>query len=115
MILGIPADQLTSVANFLGLAFLGFLALMGFRRGQRSLIPTGEVELAGALVDSTAVKMLAAAIEASTTESITARKEAEKDRAASYRLAEVGSRLADELSDIRREIGDLTKEIARRR
>ncbi|WP_192246019.1 hypothetical protein [Mesorhizobium silamurunense] len=115
MILGIPVDQLTSVANFLGLAFLGLLAIIGFRRGRSSLIPTGEVELAGALVDSAAVKMLAAAIEANTAESIAARKDREKDRQALYRLIEMGNRFVDEVSEMRHEIGDLSKEIARRR
>jgi len=114
MIFGIPAEQLVPIANFVGLALLGLLAMFGLRFGR--LNPgTGasEVEVAGALVDSTAVKALASAIEAHTMEAIAQRVDAEKNRQAMYRLIEVANRFVDEVSDMRREIGDLAKEIAR--
>jgi hypothetical protein len=114
MIFGIPAEQLVPIANFVGLALLGLLAMFGLRFGR--LNPgagASEVEVAGALVDSTAVKALAAAIEAHTVEAIAQRVDAEKNRQALYRLIEAANRFVDEVSDMRREIGDLAKEIAR--
>lgn len=116
MIFGIPAEQLVPVANFIGLGLLGLLALLGVRFGRRTPTPVErQVEVAGALVDNSAVKNLAEAIEAHTVEAIAQRVDAEKNRQAAYRLIEVLSRFVDEASDMRHEIGDLAKEIARKR
>jgi hypothetical protein len=69
--------------------------------------------LDAALVDSGAVKQLAAAIEAHTVEAIAQRVDAEKSRQIGYRMIEAANGAVDELAEIRREIGDLAKEIAR--
>jgi len=71
--------------------------------------------LDAALVDSTAVKQLASAIEAHTMEAIAQRVDAEKSRQLGYRMIETGNRLVDECAELRHEIGDLGKEIARKR
>lgn len=90
-------------------------AYVGYFRKGAAAVPSEHVEIAGALVDSTSVRQLAAAIEASTMESIARRHDAEKDRQVGYRLVEALTRVVDEISDHRREIGDLAKEIARKR
>ena len=113
---GIPTEQIIPVANFIGLGILGILAYFGQRWGKTQPTPAEkQLEIAGALVDSAAVKQLASAIEAHTMEAIAQRKDAEKGRQATYRMIEVGNGLVDELSEMRREISDLAKEVARRR
>ncbi|MCF6126084.1 hypothetical protein EN904_10605 [Mesorhizobium sp. M7A.F.Ca.CA.001.07.2.1] len=114
MILGIPAEQLVPIANFVGLALLGLLAMLGLRFGRGTVTPAErQVEVAGALIDNSAVKELAASIEGYTMELIAGRADNEKQRQAMYRLIEVGNRFVDEVGDLRRDIGDLAKEIAR--
>lgn len=116
MIFGIPAEQLVPVANFIGLGFLGLLAIFGLRFGRSNATPAErQVEVAGALVDNTAVKQLASAIEAHTLEAMTQRLDAEKQRQGLYRLIEVANRVVEEMAELRREIGDLAKEVARRK
>ena len=114
MILGIPAEQLVPIANFVGLALLGLLAMLGLRFGRSTITPAErQVEVAGALVDNSAVKQLAGAIEAHTLEAIAQRLDAEKSRQLGYRMVEALNRIVDEVADLRRDIGDLAKEIAR--
>ncbi|TPN43191.1 hypothetical protein [Mesorhizobium sp. B1-1-7] len=114
MILGIPAEQLVPIANFVGLALLGLLAMLGLRFGRGTATPAErQVEVAGALVDNSAVRELASSIDGYTLELSAGRADNEKQRQALYRLAEVGSRFVDEVADLRRDIGDLAKEIAR--
>lgn len=71
--------------------------------------------LDAALVDSASVKHLTASIDAATVEVVAQRLDAEKSRQLGYRMVEAVSRLVDETSDLRREIGDLAKEVARRK
>ncbi|WP_181173744.1 hypothetical protein [Mesorhizobium sp. B2-3-12] len=59
------------------------------------------------------VKALAAAIEGYTLEAIAHRVDAEKQRQVGYRFIEVANRAVDEIAELRREIGDLAKEVAR--
>ncbi|TPL30160.1 hypothetical protein [Mesorhizobium sp. B2-4-7] len=114
MIFGIPAEQLVPFANFIGLGMLGVLAAFGLGYGRKNATPAErQVEVAGALVDNSAVKELAEAIESYTKELIEGRADDEKQRAALYRLIEVGNRFVDEVGDLRRDVGDLAKEIAR--
>ncbi|MBZ9719085.1 hypothetical protein LB519_14650 [Mesorhizobium sp. AD1-1] len=114
MIFGIPAEQLVPVANFIGLGFLGLLAIFGLKYGGKTATPAErQVEVAGALVDNSAVKALAAAIEGYTLEAIAHRTDAEKQRQVSYRVIEVANRAVDEIAELRHEIGDLAKEVAR--
>ncbi|TGT72888.1 hypothetical protein EN802_13495 [bacterium M00.F.Ca.ET.159.01.1.1] len=90
-------------------------AYVGYFRKGAVAPPSEHVEIAGALVDSTAVKQLAAAIEAHTVEAIAQRLDAEKERQLGYRKLEAATRLIDELGELRHEVGDLAKEIARKR
>lgn len=114
MIFGIPVEQIIPFANFLGVCLLGVLAAFGLKFGKNTPTPADrQVEVAGAIVDNSAVRELAVAIQAYTAESIASRLDADKARKTLYRLAEVGDRLVDEISDMRRELGDLAKEIAR--
>ncbi|WP_376704666.1 hypothetical protein RQ479_07945 [Mesorhizobium sp. ISC25] len=114
MIFGMSVEQIIPFANFVGLGLLGILAAFGLRFGRSNATPgERQLEIAGALVDSAAVKQLASAIEAHTLETVACRLDAEKARQAMYRMIEVGNRIVDELGDMRREVGDLGKEIAR--
>ncbi|TPM41527.1 hypothetical protein [Mesorhizobium sp. B2-3-4] len=69
--------------------------------------------LDAALVDSGAVRLLTAAIEAHTMEAVAHRSEAEKARQIGYRMVEAVNSCAGEIEELRREIGDLSREIAR--
>ena len=113
---GIQADQIVPIANLIGLGILGVLAAFGHRWGKNQPTPAEKtMEVAGAIVDNGAVRELAAALRAHTAECILERQDGERARKAFYQLAEIGVRLVDEISDMRREIGDLAKEIARRK
>ncbi|WP_208695512.1 MULTISPECIES: hypothetical protein [unclassified Mesorhizobium] len=48
-------------------------------------------------------------------EAIAQRVDAEKQRQVGYRVIEVANRAVDEIAELRREIGDLAKEVARRK
>lgn len=111
---GIQTDQIVPIANLIGLGLLGVLAAFGHRWGKNQPTPAEKtMEVAGAIVDNGAVRELAAALRAHTAELAAGKADSEKARQTIYRLIEVGSRIVDELSDTRREIGDLAKEIAR--
>lgn len=87
-------------------AYLGY-----FRKAPDQ--PQKQIELAGALVDSTPVMQLAAALEAHNLEMIAARLDREKERQVGYRTIEVGVRLADEIEELRRAVSDVANQIAR--
>jgi hypothetical protein len=110
----IQADQIVPIANVIGLGLLGILAAFGHRWGKNQPTPAEKtMEVAGAIVDNGAVRELAAALRAHTAELAAGKTDSDRARQAVYRLIEVGSRIVDELSEMRREIGDLAKEIAR--
>ncbi|TIR24044.1 MAG: hypothetical protein E5X34_13400 [Mesorhizobium sp.] len=116
MIFGMPVEQLIQFANFLGLGLLGVLAAFGLRYGKKTPTPVEhQLEVAGALVDSKAVKQLAEAIEAHTREAGAQRTDAEKSRQLGYRLIEAINHFTGEVSDLRQEIRNQTMEIARKR
>jgi hypothetical protein len=113
---GIPVEQVIPLANFIGLGILGLVGAFGLWWGQRKKTP-GErtLEVAAALVDGEAVRLLAAAIEAHTVEMIASRHEAEKARALGYRLVEAVPGIAGELEELRRNVGELANQIARKK
>lgn len=111
---GIPSEYVIPVANFIGVGILGILAYFGQRWGKNSPTPVEQqIEVAGALVDGSSVKQLAAALEAQTMEIMSYRLGAEKARQAQYRSIEVGNQLVNEIGELRHELSDLTREIAR--
>lgn len=101
-------ETFTTIGVFLGTALAAYI---GYFR--KIAPPEKHLELAGALVDATAVKQLAAAIEAHTLEAIAQRQDAEKSRQIGYRMVEAVNKAVDEVAELRHEIGDLAKEIAR--
>ena len=112
---GIASDQIIPIANFIGLGILGILAYFGQRWGKAA--PTAQdrtYEVAGALVDSEAIKLLAAALEAHTLENIASRQDREKCRQATYRSIEAAGKVAGEIEELRRAVGDLANQIARK-
>lgn len=115
MMFGIPAEHVVPIANLIGLGILGLLAFFGQRWGRAR--PTAAeknfVEVAGALVDSTAVQHLAAAIEASTVESVEARMQMKVGFEAVFKLARVMDRGTGEVEELRRAIDNLANQIAR--
>lgn len=115
-IFGIPTKQLVPVANFIGLGFLRLLAIFELRFRRSNATPAErQGKVAGAAIDNTAVKQLASAIEAHTQEAMTQRLEAEKQRQGLYRLIDVANRIVEELAELRHEIGDLAKEVDKRK
>lgn len=115
MMFGIPAEHVVPIANLIGLGILGLLAFFGQRWGKARPTPAEKniVEVAGALVDSTAVQHLAAAIEASTVESMEARAQIKAGIEAIFKLARVLDHGTGEVEELRRAIGDLANQIAR--
>lgn len=114
MLFGIPAEQIVPIANFIGLGLLGLLAAFGHRWGKSQPTPVEKsLEVAGALVDSGAVKQLAAAIEAHTLEAMSQRHDSEKSRQATYRLIEIAVRMVDEMEELRRAVADVANQVAR--
>lgn len=111
---GISSEQIIPIANFIGLGLLGILAYFGQRWGKAQPTPTDRtVEVAGALVDSESVRLLAAALEAHTMETIESRKDAERMRQLGHRLVDALNQVGGEIEEIRRAVSDLAKEIAR--
>ncbi|NMG39870.1 hypothetical protein GRZ55_11510 [Chelativorans sp. ZYF759] len=103
--LGIPIEHLIPVANFIGLAVLGLLAWMGQRWGQRQTAREGStMEIAGALVDSSSIRELTAAVSAHTAECAALRQENERARKLGYEIIETLGGLTRELSEIRSEM-----------
>lgn len=117
--LGIPAEQIVPIANFIGLGILGVVAYFGQRWGRGQAVPADKtLEVAGALIDAKSVQLLAAAIEAGNFEVLETRKahkeDAEKARALGHRLVDALNSIADELQELRREVAQLGREIARK-
>lgn len=111
---GIPTDYVIPLANFIGVGILGILAYFGQRWGKSSPTPDErQIEVAGALVDSNAVRELTEALEAHTSEMAAMRLGGDKARQAQYRTIEIGNQLSNEIAELRHELGDLTREIAR--
>ncbi|QDC00388.1 hypothetical protein [Mesorhizobium sp. 8] len=111
---GIPTEQIIPIANFIGLGILGVLAYFGQKWGKAQ--PTHverAVEVAGALVDNTAVRELATALTAHTAALVASRLDNEKERQARYRMMEIGSSLTGEVEELRRAIADAATQIAR--
>ena len=102
--LGIPIEQVIPVANFIGLAVLGLLAWMGQRWGQRQTTVNPTMEIAGALVDSSSIRELTAAVTAYTAECAAMRQENERARKLGYEMVESLDGLTKELTEIRGEM-----------
>ena len=84
--------------------------------GEKTGPSSGKIfTLDAALVDSASVKQLTAAIDPATVEAVAQRLDAEKTRQLGYRMVETINRLVDETSELRHEVGDLAKEVARRK
>lgn len=112
---GLPIEQFTTIAQFLGVALVGLLWVLGGRWGAKTQTPDEKtVEVAGALVDASSVKLLAGAIEAQTLEMTTRRAEGEKARAVSYRALEMAGKLVGEIEELRGEIRHLGDALRRR-
>lgn len=102
---GIPIEHLIPVANFIGLGLLGLLAWFGQRWGQRQVTPAEkQIEVAGALVDSTSVRQLTAAIEALNVQYAQNRADADRTRKLGHELVEAMESVARELGEVRREM-----------
>jgi hypothetical protein len=103
--LGIPIEHFVPIAQFLGAALVGLLAIYGIRYGQRTPTPAEKsVEIAGALVDSQSVKDLAIAIEKHTAECAAMRQDGERARRLGHELVEAVGELTKELTEIRSEM-----------
>lgn len=107
---GLPADVAIQLANLLGLGALGAIAAFGLWWGKRSPTP-GEktLEVAGALIDPTAVNELASAIREYNEDED---ERAKASRAVAHKLVDAGNDLAKEMRELRGEIrhfGDAMK------
>lgn len=95
------------IANAIVILVVGLAAGLGLRTGrknQQAAMPAERaIEVAGALIDSSSAKELAAAIEAQTFEMINARKSQER----------VAETLGERMKDLGEEIGGLILELAR--
>ncbi len=114
--LGIPIEQFIPVANFMGLALLGLLALIGLKWGKNQPTP-GEktLEVAGALVDNTSVKLVANAIEALVVEHSSDRQCMRETREAILALARSFEKNTDEIKELRSEVRRHADVLAARR
>lgn len=107
--------DLVAAANALVILITGLAVGLGFRRGVKAPTPSGgsSVEVAGALVDSSSIRQLAAALEAQTLEMIAHRMQqkdlatADKDNAKAIErgLMAMTKELEDAKDEIRR-LGD---------
>lgn len=102
---GIPESIFVPFISILGIIFLGILGGIAKRYGENKPTP-GEraVEVAGAIVDSKAVEMLAASIEAHNLEAI-------QLRAILRTLADAELSLVREVEELRRAVNELSREI----
>lgn len=115
-IFGLSVPDFVALANWIGIGLAGLVAAAAVLWG-KSRPPSrkpAEFELAGAIVDSKSIKLLAAALEALLLESTAVRHEREKDRAVGHMLIRSIEKTAGEIHELRREIGDLGREVARR-
>jgi len=104
------------IGGGVGTAFTTFAIHMGWKSGGEKKGGSDKtLVLDGALVDSSSIRMLTAAIEAGTLELITGRHDAEKARQAGYRMIETVAKLGDEVEELRRVVQDMSNQIARSR
>ena len=112
--------DLVAAANALVILITGLAVGLGFRRGAKAPAPSGgsSVEIAGALVDNTSIRQLAAAIEGQTMEIIAHRMQqkdlatVEKDNAKAIERGLLA--MTKELEDAKDEIRRLGDVISRR-
>lgn len=103
--LGLPIEHFITVAQFLGIAAVGLLWVIGGRWGQKTPTPVEKtLEVAGALVDSTAVKELATALNRYTDSYVAAAGEQDKLRRLGHEIVESVDALTNELREVRTEI-----------
>lgn len=111
---GAAQVEWNEIVTLAGVFFGGALAAyFGYSRKTPALDSTKHVEFAGALIDSSAVKQLTAAVEAHTLEAITARHEREKERRIGHEIVEALETLAGEMKEQRQAMVNLSMEIAR--
>ena len=108
---GLPPEHLIPFANFIGLGLLGLVAFFGQRWGKVRPTPAEqEVQVAGALVDSSAVRELTATIASARAEVAVSH---EKSRKQVYDLIEAVADVAKELAELRRELRALGDRIGK--
>ena len=101
----IPPDQFVPIAQLIGIGILGIFAAAGMWWGQRrKLRAESTIEVAGALVDSSAVKALVEVIERNNQEHVHNRAAHEKGRTVLHRLVDSMDELAREMRELRQEI-----------
>lgn len=102
---GIPESLLVPFVSILGIVFLAIMAGIAKRYGESRPTP-GEraVEVAGAIVDSKSVEMLAASIEAHNLEAV-------QLRAILRSLTDAEISLVREVEELRRAVNELSREI----
>lgn len=99
--------DLVAAANALVILITGLAVGLGLKRGTRTPPPpaTGSsIEVAGALVDSSSIRLLTAAIEAQNVERAQDREQAKADRKLGHELVEAIQDLTKELSEVRNEM-----------
>ncbi|WP_309084142.1 hypothetical protein [Chelativorans sp.] len=113
--MNLDSEQIVPIAQLIGYGVLGILAAFGLWWGQRRKPPEEQtMEIAGALIDSGAVKQLAAAIEANNVEQVQNRQAAERNRAVLHTICENSEDLAREIGELRREMRELGNAIRKR-
>lgn len=98
--------DLVAAANALVILITGLAVGLGLKRGARTPAPqqSASVEIAGALVDSSSIKLLTAAIEAINVELAQNREQTRYDRKVAHEVIEALHGLTKELSEIRDEM-----------
>lgn len=98
--------DLVAAANALVILITGLAVGLGLKRGTKTPAPqpSNTIEVAGALVDSSSIRMLTAAIEAHNIERAQDRDQARADRRVANELIEAIQDLTKELSEIRSEM-----------
>ena len=112
---GIPESIFIPFASILGTVLLGVVVALGQRWGKSQPTPAERTyEVAGALVDSEAIRLVAAAIEANTMEAIEGRHQMRRAVECMTKFVTAIDNGAGEVEELRRAVGDLANQIARK-